>query len=38
MRDSKENRKNELNRKNKTNKRNQIIRKDIKKGTTVIEF
>ena len=31
MRDSKENRKNELNRKNKTNKRNQIIRKDIKK-------
>ena len=38
MRNSKENRKNELNRKNKTNKRNKLIRKDIKKGTTVIEF
>ena len=38
MRDSKENRKNELNSKSKTNKRNKIIRKDIKKGTTVIEF
>ena len=38
MRNSKENRKKELNRKNKTNKRNKIIRKDIKKGTTVIEF
>ena len=38
MRNSKENRKKEINSKNKTNKRNQIIRKDIKKGTTVIEF
>ena len=38
MRNSKQNRKNELNRKNKTNKRNQIIRKDAQKGTTVIEF
>ena len=38
MRNSKENRKKELNRKNKTNKRNKLIRKDIKKGTTVIEF
>ena len=38
MRESKENRKKELNRKNKTNKRNKLIRKDIKKGTTVIEF
>ena len=38
MRNSKENRKNELNRKNKTNKRNKIIRKDTKRGTTIIEF
>ena len=38
MRESKENRKKELTRKNKTNKRNKLIRKDIKKGTTVIEF
>ena len=38
MRNSKENRKNELNSKNKTNKRNKLIRKDAKKGTTVIEF
>ena len=38
MRDSKETRKNELNSKNKTNKRNKIIRKDAKRGTTVIEF
>ena len=38
MRNSKENRKNELNRKNKTNKRNKLIRKDTKRGTTIIEF
>ena len=38
MINSKENRKKELNSKNKTNKRNKLIRKDIKKGTTVIEF
>ena len=38
MINSKENRKKELNSKNKTNKRNKLLRKDIKKGTTVIEF
>ena len=36
MRNSKETRKNELN--SKKNKRNKLIRKDTKKGTTIIEF